>query len=334
MVQIFLNNNESIFVIAIYKPPSRQINVHELERLIGKCGNSKFIIGGDFNAKHRSWLNIINESNGVILYEWLNEPNNKSKICMLTGNEQTCDRSNNSFIDLIIFSKTLVNNYLNNNHNQLSVIPYYSDHNAIVFVCVIDSTICAKELTYKYVYKNVKWDVINKKIEDEISKLELPITRNLSPNEIDCVTEKLQESICTVIDKYVKKIPKNENTYIQESNQTKMLKQNLKVLQRRKKRARNPLSLNDIENSIKLIKNMITNSLSNDYRVFWNDTLKNISINNDVFGNIRRCSKYGKKNTASNIMIDSQNKIYSTDSDKANFLSHNKSDKSRSKLRK
>lgn len=320
MTQVFLNNNESIFIIAIYKPPSQQLNVRELDKLIKECGNSKFVIGGDFNAKHRSWCNNVNENNGVKLNEWLNNPTNKLNLMMLTGIDQTCERSTNSFIDLIIFSKTLINYYLNNNYNQLSVIPYYSDHNAIVFMCIIDSNICAKSLTYKYLYKNVKWNIINKKIENKLSELGLPSIRNLHPNEIDYFAENLQQIICTVTDKHIRKIPINENLYIQESNQTKVLKNNLKILQRRKKRARNTQSLNDIQNSIALIKNMITNSLENDYRIFWCEKLKNISVNNDVFGNIRRCSKYGKKNATSSVMIDSQSKAYSTDRDKANFL--------------
>lgn len=92
------------------------------------------------------------------------------------------------------------------------------------------------------------------------------------------------------------------------------------VLQKRKKRANNSIIRNQIENSIKLIKIMIKNSLNNDYRTFWQSTLSGININNDVFNNIRKCSNYGKKASTSNIMIDNNGNTYNTNTEKANFL--------------
>lgn len=179
MLQISLNNNDSIFVIAIYKPPTQQINILELNTLIRMCGHSQFIIGGDFNAKHRSWKNHINDPNGNILCEWLNQPNNKLKITMLTGNEQTCDRSKDSFIDLFIFSKSLVNKYSSVNHNQLTVRPYLSDHSAIVFECIISDKICTKEPTFRYNYKRTDWNLINVNIENKLNELDMPTNRNI-----------------------------------------------------------------------------------------------------------------------------------------------------------
>lgn len=222
MVRVFLNNNESVYVIAIYKPPSIQIKTNELDILINECGQSKFILGGDFNAKHKSWRNIIDEYNGIKNFEWLNEPNNKISVSMLTGNEQTCYRSNNSFIDLFIFRKSILNSYSYVTHNQLNVIPYFSDHKAIVFSCIIESSICKKKVPYKYIYKNVEWNKINKNIEKRIDEMNVPTSRNLTPNEIDSLASGIQLSICEVIDKHLKKVPAKENNFIDESAQTKV----------------------------------------------------------------------------------------------------------------
>lgn len=321
MVRVYLNNNETLHVIAIYKPPSQQINSRELKTIIQKCGHSQFIMGGDFNAKHRSWGNQINETNGIILYEWLNEPNNEDKFTMLTGNEQTCNRTKDSFIDLMIFSASLINKYSSADHNQLQVIPYTSDHGAIVFEFKISALICKKNPPCRFVYNNVKWNTLNKHIENKLIDLKIPQTRNMSTNEIDNLAIDIQEAICDTVEKYIKKIPVNDYAYIEESAQTKSLKHNLKILQRRKARARNPLSSDNIQNSINLLKNMIKNSLENDYRLFWGNKLSNMAVNNDVFGNIRRCSKYGKRDSSSGIMIDCQSRVYSTDKDKVTFLS-------------
>lgn len=320
MIKVLLDSSECIFIIAIYKPPDIQLIINELKVLINYCGQSKFIIGGDFNAKHRAWSNTTCEVNGNILHEWLNEPNTKSKIAMLTGNEPTCDRSENSYLDLVIFNKTLINNYSNTHHNQLKVIPYLSDHNAIEFTCVIASKISEKQIVCKYVYKNVDWEKINRKIETNLSECEIPINRNLSTIEIDTIATLLQHIICQTVEENIKKKPLNEHGYIDESQQTKTLKHNLKLLHRRKKRSRNQNVLGDINNSIKLLKIMITNSLKTDYQQFWQQTLKQIAVNPDVYSNIRRCSNYGKKNTTNNIMIDSTGKLYNTPNEKAKFL--------------
>lgn len=163
MVKVYLSNNKYLFIIAIYKPPSVQLNSDELNSLISKCGQSQIIIGGDFNAKHRAWANEINDINGKQLYTWLNQPPMNEKMYMLTGKESTCNRSNNSYIDLIVFSKSIINAYKTNTHNQLAVINYLSDHNAILFECAIADKILEKEPLYKFSYKNVNWEKINKK---------------------------------------------------------------------------------------------------------------------------------------------------------------------------
>lgn len=239
---------------------------------------------------------------------------------MFTGNKPTCQRGPNSYIDLFILDKSLGNAYQCDNHNKLTVLPYLSDHDAIVFNGIINSTIKTNEINYKYVYKNVNWNEFNKNIESKLTDCNIPLHRNLSNAEIDHYTEKLQEIISQTINKKIKKVPMNGFSYIDESNQTKALKQNLKILQRRENRARNTNSLNEIKNSVKLIKIMINNSLANDYRQFWHSTLEKITLNSNVYENIRRCTKYGKNKGDSNIMIDEYGKAYSTPTEKANYL--------------
>lgn len=67
MVKVFLSNNELFYVISVYRSQTKQLNTCDLEVLISKCGHSKFIIGGDFNSKHRAWLNTYSETNGNML---------------------------------------------------------------------------------------------------------------------------------------------------------------------------------------------------------------------------------------------------------------------------
>lgn len=202
---------------------------------------------------------------------------------MLTGSLQTCDRGPNSFLDIFIVDKNLVNIYDPNNYNQLIVVPYPSDHSAVIFNCILSSNVTSNEILYRYVYKNADWIGMNKKIELNLGSVIIPTNRNLNVSEIDMYAEKLQKVVVSAIEEKIKKIPINDRIYIDESSQTKALIHNMCTLRRRKKRARNTEATNNINNSIKLLKNMINNSIAHDYRQFWHSTLRGIAVNNDVF---------------------------------------------------
>lgn len=47
-------NNADLNIAAVYCPPRHNIKSHQFEAVLDRLG-PRFIIGGDFNAKHTAW---------------------------------------------------------------------------------------------------------------------------------------------------------------------------------------------------------------------------------------------------------------------------------------
>lgn len=70
-IKISLINNENIFLSSIYvSPTNNELNVADINKLIELTNGCKFIIGGDFNAKHTLWKNRIENKNCKALFNW------------------------------------------------------------------------------------------------------------------------------------------------------------------------------------------------------------------------------------------------------------------------
>jgi len=66
---IKLQSGINLTVGVIYVPPNAQFVFESLNDIFNNY--APIIIGGDFNAKHRSWNNIANNSRGIKLYNYL-----------------------------------------------------------------------------------------------------------------------------------------------------------------------------------------------------------------------------------------------------------------------
>jgi len=64
-------NNSPLIIAAIYSPPKHNVTNTQFSDYFSTF-NNKFIIGGDFNAKHQSWGYRANNLRGVILYNFIN----------------------------------------------------------------------------------------------------------------------------------------------------------------------------------------------------------------------------------------------------------------------
>lgn len=66
--------NSNITICSIYYPPRYSVKCEDYERFFGKLGN-KFIVGGDFNAKHPWWGSRLSNPKGKELYKCLAKHN-------------------------------------------------------------------------------------------------------------------------------------------------------------------------------------------------------------------------------------------------------------------
>lgn len=79
LLKLKLNDNKSIIVASIYKPPSKvinnksvpiKINPIEINDILNIDRNAYYIVGGDFNSHHTSWNSAHNCSNGKEIFDW------------------------------------------------------------------------------------------------------------------------------------------------------------------------------------------------------------------------------------------------------------------------
>lgn len=75
-IKIKCNNND-VAIYAIYFPPRHTISLENYENFFNKLG-SRFIVGGDFNAKHIWWGSRINNPKGKELYKCIIKHNYKA----------------------------------------------------------------------------------------------------------------------------------------------------------------------------------------------------------------------------------------------------------------
>lgn len=67
-VKVVCGNNNNVSIYSVYYPPRFSIKCDNYENFFKKLGN-KFIVGGDFNAKHIWWGSRLNNPKGKELYK-------------------------------------------------------------------------------------------------------------------------------------------------------------------------------------------------------------------------------------------------------------------------
>jgi len=103
---IKIQSNIGLIVGVIYAPPKAKFSCNILNNIV--TNNSPIIIGGDFNAKHKSWNNFNNNSRGLQLYNYIND----NDISVIHSNTYTyrVPRSNPSNLDIFLTKDVPYNN--------------------------------------------------------------------------------------------------------------------------------------------------------------------------------------------------------------------------------
>lgn len=129
-----------------------------------------------------------------------------------------------SFIDFGFISTEL--NIINTGTRKQLNSELFSDHAAIFLNINIEPV--TKEPLYIKNYQQAKWTKMQSYINKEITKMNIPTQRNMSKNEINNHTEKVNKIYQDAINKFIPNIQINSNT-IKLSNQT------LKLIKTKKK---------------------------------------------------------------------------------------------------
>ncbi|EFN76729.1 RNA-directed DNA polymerase from mobile element jockey, partial [Harpegnathos saltator] len=143
-------NNRKLNIAAAYCPPRHNIKKDQFEKILLKLG-SRFIIGGDFNSKHKEWGSRLTTSKGRELFKAINACkcdyiSSGKPTYWPTDVEKTPD-----LLDFYI-TKGISNNYLKvGNIEDLS-----SDH--VPVLMTISSMVIRREKKYTLTNKHTDWE--------------------------------------------------------------------------------------------------------------------------------------------------------------------------------
>lgn len=180
-----ITNRYSLTVVGIYCPPRHAIQKEEYYDLFNHLG-SRFIIGGDFNAKNTHWGSRLTTTKGRELLKAVNE---YGAITLSTGKPTYCPADPNKVPDLIDFFiiKHISPNYLQiDEYNDL-----YSDHSAITLT--LSENIVQKENNPVLVNKHTDW-ISFKQIHEEKMNLNIPLR---TEEDLEKEVEKFNKDIQT-----------------------------------------------------------------------------------------------------------------------------------------
>lgn len=161
------------------------------------------IIGGDFNGKHSSWNNNINNNQGTAISNWINNVTNNHNFNIIAPNQFSRPISS-SILDFYLISNTLSNLLCQIKNYNVKNDSFESDHMAIILELNVSSflTCFIQEIMPKYKTNWTKYiNYMNTKFD-----LNIPIDVNLSNSEIDDYLEKFNKFINEAVDLNSEKI--------------------------------------------------------------------------------------------------------------------------------
>lgn len=201
-VDIFIDN-EWMLIAAVYVPPNIKNNNGKIVGIdAGQFDvilNTKYPIlaGGDFNARHISFGDCSNNSNGIKFKKYLDD----GELIDVHPDTPTCFRnSEGSFIDFFVCSKDIYND----NNGPCTKIESFSDHNAIRLKFEFNlNNNTAKPLTTIKTYNFTNIKKLNQFIENKISNLNILTGSNMQNGELNNVANSIENIFTEAIDKFV-----------------------------------------------------------------------------------------------------------------------------------
>lgn len=310
-ISLHLANEQKINCFSAYHSShlSSSIDPSDLTELMKSSGNTPFIIGGDFNSKHTLWNNSLIDHNGRLLYDWFIENFLDLDINLLAPSEPT---RANSVLDFFFLSDSLMNSL-----SHPTIANGISDHHAVLTQLGPCLTLRSRPKLIPD-YSRTDWDNFNRTLNTKLSTLEIPLDRNLSKNELDVVAENLQAILQETADLHVPNYRLDKNYQVLLDDATLHCIRIRKTVRRQIFRARlqpggpSPLLQAILRNLNTLISQRIYHCRTRQFE----DRLKGIRHNNDVYKNIKRIS--GGSQLAGPLLTN--NVSHNSDASKADLL--------------
>ena len=160
--------NQTLTVSALYRPPGHSINAKQYTELFRRL-NNRFIIGGDFNAKHIHWGSRITQTTGRKLFSAVSDYGCEF---ISTGKPTYWPTNPNKIPDLIdiLVTKNISPNYMGIEKG----CDLNSDHSPILLM--IGDRIIERFQNPTLVSNRTDWEYFNHLIESNIN-LRVPLRR-------------------------------------------------------------------------------------------------------------------------------------------------------------
>lgn len=318
-IKIPLANDKHISLIAAYMP-NQSLTDDDLTNLLTHFGNHNIVLAGDLNAKHTSWHNNINNGNGTVLYNWAHD--NLANFHVEFPDEPTCIRDNTtpSTIDGFIISCDIYNSC----SEQIQTNDFFSDHRAIWLQLILETEIIAEEPSTVWCWERCNWDEFNTIVDRELNSLAIPINCNINKEQIDEFIDKLSIIFENALKETCPKVKVNRTRLMKLSQRSMALIKKKKNVRRKLFKHRNNANYFQFKITasaeIKLLNNMIWNSITEDYRSQFIRKIKSIDTRNpNVFREIQQISNYKRRMGLPNIMTnENESLLFRTDTEKAN----------------
>lgn len=327
IIKIILSNQKSVVVVSAYvarNSGTNSLKSNDLNKLNSLANNqTQLIIGGDFNARHQAWNDILANPNGNTLYDWYTNTNS-SLILKAPLHPSRHGTDTHSYLDLFLVSSTLSIINEPGYGTLLKTLPFESDHDAVVLkIHTLGRMPVEKKITINN-FGNVNWKIFNQKIDTGIENIDLRTNENMSNVELDSTIDKITDLFGETIDTTVPKIEVNPDTQIPlPGNILDIIKYKNNLRRRLHGRHYNQNNYT-LKSQIKCLNVMINRQIINFRTNYINTKLQNIHPDKNLFRNIKRFSSYKIRDQFPSILSTSsntnQNQDYVTPLEKANAL--------------
>lgn len=290
LVQIEFSNNNKFLIGSLYVQcnyPAQKLEA-DLSKLIQLCKSfDGFILGGDLNSKSPVWGDHLENSNGKILRNWL-EDNSLDVV-------RICDSSPSypnglSYLDHFLVSPHLLNRNVPN--FEISTLPSFSDHFPIKLSLRVDHPELLMRIPRTYTsYKDTNWAEFIQDINDASCRLLPSSPSNLENYEIDDLINNFNTSFTTIHNSHSKQISVNGEKF-PLSEKTKKLYKIKHLWQKELKKIfhrignRTNSEYNVLSKQIQLLKIIIKESVNIEEAQRFNKKLQDIKPGPSAFRKI------------------------------------------------
>lgn len=170
-------------------------------------GFDGFLFGGDLNAKNASWGDVLENGNGKILFNWLQD--NSMDVIRICDSAPSYPNGS-SYLDHFLLSPHLVD--LNDINYEISTLPTFSDHFPLKLKLRTNTfNFLLRNARVYTSYKNTIWENFRNELESAILSIMPPSNRNILNNEIELFIEKFNITFSAIHENHSEKVEARDN---------------------------------------------------------------------------------------------------------------------------